>query len=121
MTMTMTPTTQEPREPPTYSPSAAVPPYSVAPRPSERTLVATARARRRAPTGVLVRSNSLISVALRGQEEDAQMPSYGRHSVICGDIGLSCTNGVQSVYIRVRHLPPLTSLATARHASLNTF
>jgi hypothetical protein len=89
-------------EPPTYTPSAAVPAYSVSPRPSERTLAATARSRRRTPTGVLVRSNSLITLALREQEPDASMPSYGRHGVISGDIGLSCTQGVQSVYIKVR-------------------
>jgi hypothetical protein len=92
-------------EPPTYTPSAAVPAYSVSPRPSERTLAATARSRRRTPTGVLVRSNSLITLALREQEPDASMPSYGRHGVISGDIGLSCTQGVQSVYIKVRGLP----------------
>ena len=89
-------------EPPTYTPSAAVPAYSVMPRPSERILAATGRSRRRMPTGVFKRSSNLITVALREQEPDASMPSYGRHGVICGDIGLSCTQGVQSVYIKVR-------------------
>jgi hypothetical protein len=89
-------------EPPTYSPSAAVPAYSVIPGPSERILAATACSRRRTPTGVFLRSNSLITLALRDQDPDASMPSYGRHGVISGDIGLSCTQGVQSVYIKVR-------------------
>jgi hypothetical protein len=89
-------------EPPTYTPSDAVPAYSVSPRPTERILAATARSRRRTPTGVFVRSNSLITLALREQEEDASMPSYGRQGVISGDIGLSCTQGVQAVYIKVR-------------------
>ena len=88
--------------PPNYSPSAAVPAYSVVPRPSERILAATARLRRRAPTGVYVRSNNLITVALREQEQDASMPLYGRHGIIWGDIALSCTTGVQAVYIKVR-------------------
>jgi hypothetical protein len=88
-------------EPPTYTPSADVPAYSVIPRPTERILAATARLRRRTPTGVFVRSNSLITVALREQEEDALMPSYGRHGTICGDIALSCSQGVQAVYIKV--------------------
>jgi hypothetical protein len=92
-------------EPPTYTPSADVPAYSVVPRPSERILAATARLRRRTPTGVFVRSNSLITVALREQEQDASMPSYGRHGAICGDIALNCTQGVQSVYIKVRPRP----------------
>lgn len=90
-------------EPPTYTPSAAVPTYSVIPRPSERILAATAaRPRRRTPTGIFVRSNKLITLALREQDPDACLPSYGRHGVISGDIALSCTQGVQSVYIKVR-------------------
>ena len=90
-------------QPPTYTPSAAVPAYSVIPRPSERILAATvARPRRRMPTGVFVRSNSIITLALRDQEQDASVPSYGRQGVISGDIALSCTQGVQSVYIKVR-------------------
>jgi hypothetical protein len=89
-------------DPPTYTPSATVPAYSVIPRPSERTLAATACSRRRTPTGVFLRSNSLITLALREQEPDASMPSYGRHGVISGDIGLGCTQGVQSVYLKVR-------------------
>ncbi|KAI0304315.1 hypothetical protein B0F90DRAFT_1809172 [Multifurca ochricompacta] len=88
-------------EPPTYSPSAAVPPYSIAPGPSERTLAATARSRRRTPTGVLTRSNRFIAVALRGQEENAMQPSYGHNSVVSGDIGLSCTQGVHSVCVNL--------------------
>ena len=99
-------------EPPTYTPSAAVPAYSVVPGPSERILAATARLRRRAPTGVFVRKNSFITVALREQEPHALMPSYGRHGLICGDIGLNCAQGVQSVFVRVRTLarpdPPIT-------------
>ena len=91
-------------EPPTYTPSAAVPAYSVTPRPSERILAATECPRRRTPTGVFLRGNSLITLALREQEPDASMPSYGRHGVISGDIGLNCTQGVQSVYIKVRVL-----------------
>ena len=92
-------------EPPTYTPSAAVPAYSVVPAPSERILAATARLRRRAPAGVFVRRNGPITVALREQEPDAHMPSYGRHGTIYGDIGLNCTQGVQAVYIRVRARP----------------
>lgn len=89
-------------EPPTYSPSADVPAYSVAPAPSERTLAVTARARRRTYTGVFVRSNSLITVALRGQDEHASSPSYGRGGTISGDVGLNCTQGAQAVFVKVR-------------------
>lgn len=88
-------------DPPIYTPSATVPTYSVIPRPSERILAATACPRRRTPTGVFLRSNKLITLALRDQEPDASMPSYGRHGIISGDIGLSCTQGVQSVYIKL--------------------
>ncbi|KAH9065307.1 hypothetical protein EDB87DRAFT_1672662 [Lactarius vividus] len=88
-------------EPPTYSPSAAVPPYSLSPGPSERTLAVSARSRRRIPTGVFTRSNKFIIIALRDQEENATQPTYGRNSTVCGDIGLSCTQGVQSVSIKV--------------------
>lgn len=95
-------------DPPIYTPSAAVPTYSLIPRPSERILAATARSRRRTPTGVFVRSNNLITLALREQEPDASMPSFGRQGEISGDIGLSCTQGVQSVYIKVR----VSSLST---------
>ncbi|KAI9508746.1 hypothetical protein F5148DRAFT_842205 [Russula earlei] len=103
MLLPLPPPPQQPmlQPPPTYSPSADVPSYSVAPGPSERTLAATARSRRRTPSGVFVRSNNLISIALRGQEEDTELPSYGRHGMICGDVGLSCTQGIQSVYIKV--------------------
>ena len=91
-------------EPPNYTPSAAVPAYSLIPRPSERILAATECSRRRTPTGVFLRSNRLITLALREQDPDASMPSYGRHGVIYGDIALNCTKGVQSVYIKVRVL-----------------
>jgi hypothetical protein len=88
-------------EPPTYSPSAAVPPYSVSPAPSERTLAVTARSWRRTPTGVFKRSNSLLTIALRDQEANAVQPSYSRGSTVWGDVALSCTQGVQSVSIKV--------------------
>jgi len=52
---------------------------------------------------VFVRCNDLINVALRGQEGDAELPVYGRSDVIRGDLGLSCTRGVQSVYVNVRY------------------
>ena len=89
-------------EPPTYSPSADVPAYTVAPGSSERTLAVTARARRRTHTGVFLRSNRLITIALRGQDEEASSPIYGRGGTISGDVGLSCTQGVQAVFIKVR-------------------
>jgi hypothetical protein len=96
---------------PTYTPSAAVPAYSVVPRPTERILAATTRLRRRAPMGILVRSNGLITIALREQEQYAQMPSYDQHCAIYGDIGLSCTHGVQSVYVKVCACPQLSLLS----------
>ena len=99
-------------EPPTYSPSADVPAYSVAPAPSERTLAVTARARRRTYTGVFVRSNSLITVALRGQDEYALSPSYGRGGMISGDVGLRCTQGVQAVFVKVRTAASLYVLSS---------
>lgn len=102
-----------PLEPPTYTPSDAVPAYSVIPGPSERILAATARLRRRTPTGIFVRSNSLITIALREQEEDAEMPLYGRLGTICGDIALNCTNGVQAVYVKVR--PWFSPLSGPQH------
>jgi hypothetical protein len=92
-------------EPPTYTPSAAVPTYSVIPRPSERILAATACPRRRTPTGVFLRTNNLVTLALREQDPNASMPSYGRQGVISGDIALSYTQGVQSVYLKVRGHP----------------
>jgi hypothetical protein len=56
---------------------------------------------------VFVRSNSLITIALRGQDEDAPLPSYGRNGKITGDIGLRCSQDVQSLCIVVRTtLPP---------------
>ncbi|KAN0123524.1 hypothetical protein V8E52_002856 [Russula decolorans] len=88
-------------EPPTYTPSAAVPTYSVIPRPSERILAATACPRRRTPTGVFLRTNNLVTLALREQDPNASMPSYGRQGVISGDIALSYTQGVQSVYLKL--------------------
>ena len=95
-------------EPPTYSPSPAAPAYAIEPGPSERTLAATARAHRMSRTGVFMRSNSLITIALRGQQEDATLPSYGRNAKIAGDVGLSCTQGVQSVDVVVRIAPSLS-------------
>jgi hypothetical protein len=87
--------------PPTYSPSVTAPPYSPSPGPLEQMLAATARSGRSRPTGILVRSNKLINIALRGQEEDAAVPTYGRNNTVIGDIGLSCTQGVHSVSIEV--------------------
>lgn len=88
-------------EPPTYSPSAAVPTYSESPGPSERTLAVSARSWRRTPTGIWIRSNNLITIALRGQEENAVQPSFSRGSTVWGDIALGCTLGVQSISIKV--------------------
>ena len=89
-------------EPPTYSPSAAVPTYSESPGPSERTLAVSARSWRRTPTGTWIRSNNLITIAIRGQEENALQPSFSRGSTVWGDIALGCTLGVQSISIKVR-------------------
>ena len=89
-------------EPPTYSPSAAVPTYSESPGPSERTLAVSARSWRRTPTGTWIRSNKLITIAIRGQEENALQPSFSRGSTVWGDIALGCTLGVQSISIKVR-------------------
>jgi hypothetical protein len=105
-------------DPPTYSPSAAVPPYSPSPRPSERLLEATARTRRSRPRGIFVRSNALITIALRGQEEDAVLPAYGRNHTVSGDIGLSCTQGVYSVSIKVK---PFSLLVLALISYFNWF
>jgi hypothetical protein len=55
---------------------------------------------------VFVRSNSLITIALRGQDEDAPLPSYGRNGKISGDIGLRCSQDVQSLCVVVRTAPP---------------
>jgi len=52
--------------------------------------------------GRFVQSNSSITNALREQEQDALIPFYGRHDTLCGDICLSCTHGMQSVYVKVR-------------------
>ena len=41
-------------------------------------------------------------MALRGQDEDASSPSYGRGGTISGDVGLNCTQGVQAIFIKVR-------------------
>ncbi|KAF8271979.1 hypothetical protein EI94DRAFT_1770120 [Lactarius quietus] len=100
-----------------YSPSAAVPPYSASPGHLERTLAVSARSWRRTPTGVFNRSNNLITIALRDQEVNAALPSYGRSSTVWGDIALSCTQGVQSVSIKVEGR---LRLADPHGASVNT-
>jgi hypothetical protein len=103
-------------EPPTYSPSAAVPTYSESPGPSERTLAVSARSWRRTPTGTCIRRNNLITIALRDQEENAMQPSFSRGSTVSGDIALSCTLGVQSISIKVSTAS--RSYAVSHHTSL---
>lgn len=104
-------------EPPTYSPSAAVPTYSESPGPSERTLAVSARSWRRTPTGTWIRKNNLITVALRDQDENALLPSFSRGSTVWGDIALGCTLGVQSISIKVEGR---LQLADPHGASVNT-
>lgn len=90
--------------PPGYTPSSASPPYSAEPGPSEERLALASRrtTRRVAPTSVLTRSSSTISVALLGQEEGSPVPVYGRKNVIAGDIGLKGdSRSIQAVHVKV--------------------
>ena len=100
--------------PPAYPQS---PPYSLDPHPDETQLARTSiRTRRSRPTGIFTTSKNGIVLALRGQEDGASIPSYGRNSTISGDIGLENTEDVVAVSVKVSGLFPLLPSAIRSHA-----
>jgi hypothetical protein len=87
--------------PPQYSPSTTAPEYSVEPGPSEQRLALAVRSRP-APRGIVRRSHSGITVALRDQDESAEHPTYGRRGMVAGDVELANAQNVTSVTAMVR-------------------
>lgn len=55
-------------------------------------------------------SKNGIVLALRGQEDGALVPSYGRNSTITGDIGLNSTEDVVAVSVKVSGSFPFSSV-----------
>lgn len=101
--------------PPAYPQS---PPYSLDPHPDETQLARTSiRTRRSRPTGIFTTSKNGIVLALRGQEDGASIPSYGRNSTISGDIGLESTEDVVAVSVKLQGVLDLTVTGVASQDS----
>ncbi|KAI0027743.1 hypothetical protein K488DRAFT_60548 [Vararia minispora EC-137] len=85
--------------PPAYRLSGDTPVYSPEPGPREQRLATGSPISIENPsfTGLLRRSGNGITVFLKNQDEAAQVPSYGRHTSIAGEIHLENTKGVASV------------------------
>ncbi|KAI0064151.1 hypothetical protein BV25DRAFT_1823719 [Artomyces pyxidatus] len=102
-------------EPPCYSPSEEAPCYSVDPGPNEQLLASTSRLRRPPPTGIFTCSSNSIAIALREQEDSAVYPTYGRHGLLSGNVGLQCTEDVRSVSLKIMGRLALTVSDGASH------
>ncbi|ETW81855.1 hypothetical protein HETIRDRAFT_36931, partial [Heterobasidion irregulare TC 32-1] len=95
--------------PPPYSPSPDAPSYSIDPRPSEMRLALTTR-KTRSLTGdeTITVSGDNIALAFSGQEHGANVPTYGRHALIQGEVALASTQNVLAVSLTLQGTLALT-------------
>ena len=109
--------------PPPYSPSPDAPSYSIDPRPSEMRLALTTR-KTRSLTGdeTITVSGDNIALAFSGQEHGANIPTYGRHALIQGEVALVSTQNVLAVSLTVRShrapFPRAPNLTSSRSLQL---
>lgn len=85
---------------PTYSPSNPSPEYTSEPSQDETSLQITPRHRRRRSEDY-VKQTRVGKIVLKDQDEGVSIPSYGRASVITGDIHLENQNNISSVFVKV--------------------
>lgn len=93
---------------PCYTPSLPAPSYSCEPTCNEQTLEHTPRpGSRPTPTGTYTKISKRVTLVLNEQEDNAQVPSYGRHSLVSGTIHLENCETVGEVVLKVRFHPPI--------------
>lgn len=86
---------------PNYSPPIATPSYSTLPLPDERTIEYNARGGSSSAQGNVVRKWRKATIILKGQDETNSLPTYGRNSVITGEVGVVEDARWRSVAIKV--------------------
>lgn len=75
---------------PTYTPSRPAPSYSASPLPNEETLESTPRTPGQPPElGSIVRRWRSVTLILKDQDLSERQPSYGKNSIINGELGVS--------------------------------
>ncbi len=77
------------------------PEYSVTPRFGESRLEHSPSRRQRLPTDTWLRTVGSVTVALSGQEKDAEIPRYGRRGRVEGAMLLDNREVVASVTVKV--------------------
>lgn len=75
---------------PTYTPSRPAPSYSASPLPNEARLESTPRTPGEPPElGSIVRKWNSLTLILKDQDLSERQPSYGKNSIINGELGVS--------------------------------
>lgn len=90
---------------PVYTPSAPSPKYSSDPASDEKTLQQTPRVNLPLPTGAYTRTSGGVTVTLFDQENNADIPTYGRHGRVNGTIYLENHELISEVVLKVFSVP----------------
>lgn len=88
---------------PTYSPSSPSPKYSCNPSSDEKTLQRTPHTKG-SPTGAFTKKSGGVTVTLFEQENNAEMPTYGRRGPVNGTIYLENYELISQIILSVRVL-----------------
>lgn len=94
--------------PPVYTPSGPSPSYSCEPGCNEQRLQHTPRFNQPIPTGTFTKKSGKMTVTLLEQEDDAKIPTYGRHGLISGAIYLEKCEMISRVSLKVGFIGPCT-------------
>lgn len=88
--------------PPVYTPSPSAPLYSSQPSSDEQRLeYGPHLGPPPSPTGIYVKKSRRTTLILKDQDETAQSPSYGRNSVVSGELSLERCETVLAVVLKV--------------------
>ncbi|TFK44842.1 hypothetical protein BDQ12DRAFT_673669 [Crucibulum laeve] len=88
--------------PPVYSLPSCVPSYSSLPLANEETVQYTPRQGTTSnPHGTFVRKWPQATLILKDQDPSSRLPSYGRHGVVCGELGLTNPEKVVEVTLKL--------------------
>lgn len=85
---------------PSYSPSRSPPSYTPQALAGEATLAQTSRFHSIStshPTGTFTKHVGEISITLSEQDQDVDIPSYGRHGVLSGNINVDPSIKVEDI------------------------
>ncbi|KAF9013315.1 hypothetical protein BDQ17DRAFT_1231603 [Cyathus striatus] len=96
---------------PGYAPPSPVPSYSYEPSCGERRLDHTPqpRATRPPPTGSYIKKSGKTTIILSEQEEDIELPTYGRHAVVNGTLCLDASESISEVALKLEGKLDLTT------------